>query len=124
MHWLHNEDLMPVLFRLDIGELLFEVVHLRWKDPSLGKEVVVLLEYLLHSLQVPAQVILPGQLIHPREVIDPLIVLQLRELLREHPRRIVPKDVPIGTLIVSQLEPEHLHCFFNHCIAALGCAEK
>lgn len=53
MHGLHDEYLVA-LFRLGVGELVFEVVHLRRQDPSLREEVVVVFVELLHAHEVSA----------------------------------------------------------------------
>ena len=61
MHRFHNEDLVTCFLRL-VGacstvrgtELILEVVHFRGQNPSLGKEVVVIFEDLLHSHEVSA----------------------------------------------------------------------
>ena len=75
MNRFDDEDFVAVFLGLDVGELVAEVGHLRGEDPRLGEEVVLVLEDLLHPRQIPAQVVLPRELVHPCEVVDPLVIL-------------------------------------------------
>lgn len=101
MHWFYNEYFVAVFLGLNVSKLVAEVGHLRGQYPSLRKEVVVILEDFLHAAQIPTQVVLPRQLVHPREVVDALVTLKFCELIWQHSLSVIPKDVPISVLIVS-----------------------
>ena len=105
VHRFHDEDLVAVFLGFNVSKLVAEVCHLRGQNPGLREEVVVILEHFLHPCQIPTQVVLPGELIHPREVIYSLVVLKFRELVGENALSIIPKDVPISVLIISKFVP-------------------
>jgi hypothetical protein len=81
MYGFDNEDLVATLFRLDISKLILEVSHLTRKLPRLREKIVIILEGLLHSHQISTKIILPRKLIHPCEVVYPLVILQFRKLI-------------------------------------------
>ena len=57
-------------------------------------------------------------------MVYPLVVLQFRKLIRQNALRIVPIDVPIGVLIVSQLKSELLNSLPNDSISTLTRAKE
>ena len=57
----------------DVGVERPEVLR---EHPGLREEAVVLGELLGHPGEVPRQQVLPADLVHPREVVDPLVPLE------------------------------------------------
>ena len=102
--WLDDECL-HFLLRCSL-KLSPEIGRFLGQNPGLGKDVVVVFEDSLHPLEVPAEVVLPCELVHAWEVVDPLIVLQPGQLLRHDSLRIVPVNVPICSFIISHLKAE------------------
>lgn len=118
---LDNERL-DLLFAARV-ELALEVGHLCGQDPRLREEVVVVLEGLEHAHQVSAEVVLAGECIHPRKVVDPLMRLHALQLFWRDAPRVAPVDVPVPRLVVRLLEAQLLAGLFYHHVVALGSAQ-
>ena len=76
-----------------IDELFSEIGCFLRDEPSFGKELVLIRKGPLHFHQVSCQVILPGDDVHPRILIDLLIWLHLREEISCYPE-VMPCYVP------------------------------
>ena len=80
---LHNQR-DPCPARLLLRDEVIEIEELIGCDPSFREESIVLREALLHQLQVFGQVVLQGDQVHGREVVDDLVGLHpLKFLGRE-----------------------------------------
>ena len=66
-------------------------------QPRLRKEIVKLWEFLLETLQVDRERILPCNIVHSQEVIDSLVGLKLGEKLWRD-AKVLPADLPIAQL--------------------------
>ena len=95
MHWFDYKGLVILL----LIELLAEVVHLLGQDPGLREEVVLTRENFGHAHQIPREVILAGQLIHPWVMVNALMRLKLGKLFRGSTAHITPVNVPITIFI-------------------------
>lgn len=104
--------------------MVFKICHLRRKDPSLWEKVVVIFVKLFHSHEIAAEVVLAGELIHARDVVYALVRLQLGKLIWEHTLGIVPINIPVSSLIISELIAKHLDRFLNNTVSALTRAEQ
>jgi len=93
--WLDNIGFLFLCrFAIFINKLFSEICCLLRDEPSFGKELVLLRKGSLHFHQVSRQVILPGDDIHPRKLVDLLIGLHLREEISCYPE-VMPCYVPI-----------------------------
>lgn len=120
MHRLHYER-FGLLFAP--YKLVLEVIDLSRKNPSLWEHIEVILEDLEHPHQISAEIVLSCKLVHPWEVVNPLIALHLREHLRSDATSVAPVQVPVGILILNHLESEMLASSLHHHIPSLYGAE-
>ena len=119
VYGLYNESLV-ILFLI---ELLSEVIHFLGEDPCLGKEIVLSREGLMHPHKVATKVVFPSQLVHPREVVNALVWLQLCQLFSSRACRVVPIYIPIAIFIVHHLEPKLAEGLPNNYVPTLGGAQ-
>jgi len=63
--WFHDE----VGSRIGCA-VVFQIFKLMRKKPSFWKELKICWKLLLHTIQVPGEVVFPSNLIHPRKVVD------------------------------------------------------
>ena len=84
------------------------------QEPCLGEELVVFGEELLHAHKIPGQVILTGQGVHARKVVNSLIGFHpVQFLALDAP--VCPEDVPlvVGSLgVTGEVGPRETH--FEH----------
>ena len=123
MHRLDYKDFVSIFFGFRC-ELIFKVCHFRGQNPGFREYVIVIFEQFFHSHQISTQIILSWQLIHPGKVINALVILQFWKLIRQHPLCIVPIYVPVGILIVCELESELLNSLLNDSIPAFTRAKE
>lgn len=123
MHRLYYKDFVSTFFGLR-GELIFKVCHLWGQNPRFREYVVVILEQFFHSHEISAQIILSWQLIHASEVINALVILQFGKLIGQHSLCVVPIYVPVGVLIVGELESELLNSLLYDSIPAFTRAKQ
>jgi len=70
--WFYNKR-----FSFADVELLFEGFQIAWQQPSLGEEVILVSEVLLHAQQVFGEQVFAGDNVHTGEVVCPLVELHL-----------------------------------------------
>ena len=116
-HRLHDERL-----RLLLCELVFEVTLLVRQDPRLREEIIFIIERFLHAFEIPAQIILMGQTLHARIVINSLIRLHFLnpEGLNT---RVRPVQVPVRILVIVQLVVQFSASLLDHAVLRLSCAQ-
>lgn len=100
VNWLYNESFVRLLFI----KLILKLSHFIRQNPSLRKEVILILKQLKHPHQVPAQIIFPGQRIHPRVVVDSLIIFHSSKLFRHDSTSIIPVEIPVAIFIIGEFE--------------------
>ena len=69
----------------------------------------------MHALQIPAEVVLVRQGVHPWVVVYPLVGVHLLHA-RRHDACVAPEQVPVGILVVVELELEPATRFLNNSI--------
>lgn len=75
MYRFNNEYFVAVFLGFNVSKLVAEVGHLRGQNPRFREEIIIIFEDFLHPSQIPAQIVLPRQLIHPCKMIYSLVVL-------------------------------------------------
>ena len=97
-----RQPLVCILLNLLLHLLIIflDVTVLTRVQPSPREEVEVVRELLLEALQMNAQGVLPGDVVHAKEVIDSLVRLHQTQLLRMD-AEVLPLDVPLEVLRVG-----------------------
>ena len=90
-------------FSQSLRIILCNLVQVLWIEPCLWEKPVMVRELFLKTLQMDRQSILPGNVIHAKEVINALVRLKLWEELRCD-SKVLPADLPIQILGVGRQE--------------------
>ena len=90
----YEVDFGPFLVR--IIYVVFELIHLIWKEPCLWEEFIVPWKLPLHFLEITCQIVFASYLEHSWKVIDSLVRFYLLEHLKGW-GDICPRDVPLSS---------------------------